>query len=163
MGIFWQLLKWLTSYLLLGRISKDKVWKDILKKTNECDWKQRERGRREHTVIQPSVLAPQNTEKVGSQVLHFQKQLTLFEKSAEWERKMKHERHLLLNRDEGGIDECPQYQWSSIIHSRPRDLKIEERQVLGEELTVKKTWVWVGSGSWWWRGKPGMLNLQRVR
>ena len=45
---------------------------------------------------------------------------------------------MLLNRDECGIDECPQYQRSSIIHSRPRDLKIEERQVLGEELTVKK-------------------------
>ena len=28
------------------------------------------------------------------------------------------------------------------------------------------TWVWVGSGSWWWTGKPGMLQslgLQRVR
>ena len=28
------------------------------------------------------------------------------------------------------------------------------------------TWVWASSGSWWWRGKPGMLQsmgLQRVR
>ena len=28
------------------------------------------------------------------------------------------------------------------------------------------TWVWVGSGSWWWTGKPGVLQsmrLQRVR
>ena len=28
------------------------------------------------------------------------------------------------------------------------------------------TWIWVGSGSWWWAGKPGMLpfmGLQRVR
>ena len=28
------------------------------------------------------------------------------------------------------------------------------------------TWVWPGSGSWWWTGKPGMLQsmgLQRVR
>ena len=28
------------------------------------------------------------------------------------------------------------------------------------------TWVWVNSGSWWWTGKPGMLQsmvLQRVR
>ena len=27
------------------------------------------------------------------------------------------------------------------------------------------TWIWVGSGSWWWTGKPGMLQsvgLQRV-
>ena len=28
------------------------------------------------------------------------------------------------------------------------------------------TWVWVNSGSWWWRGRPGVLQfmeLQRVR
>ena len=28
------------------------------------------------------------------------------------------------------------------------------------------TWVWMGSGSWWWTGRPGMLRfigLQRVR
>ena len=28
------------------------------------------------------------------------------------------------------------------------------------------TWIWVGSGSWWWRGKPGMLQSmgsQRVK
>ena len=25
------------------------------------------------------------------------------------------------------------------------------------------TWVWASSGSWWWTGKPGMLQLQRVR
>ena len=28
------------------------------------------------------------------------------------------------------------------------------------------TWIWVNSGSWWWTGKPGMLQsmgLQRVR
>ena len=28
------------------------------------------------------------------------------------------------------------------------------------------TWVWLGSGSWWWTGKPGVLQsmeLQRVR
>ena len=27
------------------------------------------------------------------------------------------------------------------------------------------TWVWVNSGSWWWRGRPGMLFMgsQRVR
>ena len=22
--------------------------------------------------------------------------------------------------------------------------------------TTQRTWVWVGSGSWWWTGKPGM-------
>ena len=31
---------------------------------------------------------------------------------------------------------------------------------------TQRTWVWVSSGSWWWTGKPGMLQpmgLQRVR
>ena len=31
---------------------------------------------------------------------------------------------------------------------------------------IQWTWVWVNSGSWWWTGKPGMLQsmgLQRVR
>ena len=31
---------------------------------------------------------------------------------------------------------------------------------------TQRTWVWVGSGSWWWTGKPGVLQsmgLQRVR
>ena len=31
---------------------------------------------------------------------------------------------------------------------------------------VRCTWVWVGSGSWWWTGRPGMLQSmgsQRVR
>ena len=31
---------------------------------------------------------------------------------------------------------------------------------------ARKTWVWVNSGSWWWTGKPGMLQStgsQRVR
>ena len=31
---------------------------------------------------------------------------------------------------------------------------------------VSRRWVWVGSGSWWWTGKPGVLQsmgLQRVR
>ena len=33
-------------------------------------------------------------------------------------------------------------------------------------LPTRWTWVWVNSGSWWWTGKPGMLQfmgLQRVR
>ena len=31
---------------------------------------------------------------------------------------------------------------------------------------TQRTWVWTSSGSWWWMGKPGMLQsmgLQRVR
>ena len=52
-----------------------------------------------------------------------------------------------------------------------------ERLKVGEEgddrgwdgwiaLPTQWTWVWVNSGSWWWRGKPGMLQSvgsQRVR
>ena len=33
-------------------------------------------------------------------------------------------------------------------------------------ITAQWTWVWVNSGSWWWTGRPGMLQsiaLQRVR
>ena len=34
-------------------------------------------------------------------------------------------------------------------------------------ITMRQTWVWVGSGSWWWTGRPGTLQssslgLQRV-
>ena len=34
------------------------------------------------------------------------------------------------------------------------------------KYTVIEKWVWVGSGSWWWTGKPGVLQSmgsQRVR
>ena len=33
-------------------------------------------------------------------------------------------------------------------------------------ITARWTWAWVNSGSWWWTGKPGMLQFvgsQRVR
>ena len=35
-----------------------------------------------------------------------------------------------------------------------------------EDVMVRWTWVWASSRSWWWTGKPGMLQsmeLQRVR
>ena len=51
--------------------------------------------------------------------------------------------------------------------------KIEGRRRRGlqrmrwlDALPTWWTWVWVSSGSWWWTGKPGMLQsmgLQRVR
>ena len=31
---------------------------------------------------------------------------------------------------------------------------------------TRRTWVWVSSGSWWWTGKPGLvqfMELQRIR
>ena len=50
--------------------------------------------------------------------------------------------------------------------------KIEGRTIRGWErmrwlngITDAMTWVWVSSGSWWWTGKPGVLQcigLQRV-
>ena len=39
-------------------------------------------------------------------------------------------------------------------------------RVFSNESTHGWTWVWVNSGSWWWTGKPGVLQfmgLQRVR
>ena len=50
--------------------------------------------------------------------------------------------------------------------------KIEGRRRRGPQrmrwldgITDARTWVWVSSGSWWWTGKPGLLQfmgLQRV-
>ena len=51
--------------------------------------------------------------------------------------------------------------------------KIEGRRRKGRQrmgwldgITDSSPWVWVNSGSWWWTGKPGMLQFmgsQRVR
>ena len=47
--------------------------------------------------------------------------------------------------------------------------KIEGRRRRGQQRMASLTWwtwVWARSGSWWWTGKPGMLQfmgLQRVR
>ena len=47
--------------------------------------------------------------------------------------------------------------------------KIEEGDDRGWDgwmaLPTQRTWVWVNSGSWWWTGRPGVLQsmeLQRV-
>ena len=50
--------------------------------------------------------------------------------------------------------------------------KIESRRIRGQQRRdgwmaslMWWTWVWVGSGNWWWTGKPGMLQsmgLQRL-
>ena len=42
----------------------------------------------------------------------------------------------------------------------------QEEKGMTEDETTQWTWVWVNSGSWWWPGRPGMLQsmeLQRVR
>ena len=49
-----------------------------------------------------------------------------------------------------------------------KDWRQEEKGIIEEEMVspTQWTWVWVNSGSWWWTGKPGMLQsmgLQRVR
>ena len=51
--------------------------------------------------------------------------------------------------------------------------KIESRRRRGwqrmrwlDGITDQRTWVWVNSGSWWWTGRPGMLQFtgsQRIR
>ena len=45
-----------------------------------------------------------------------------------------------------------------------KDWRWEEKEMTENEM-VRWTWVWVSSRSWWWTGKPGMLQsagLQRV-
>lgn len=127
------------SYILLRRILKDKIWNDITKKTNEWGWKQKEREKGD-AVIQPGILALY-MEKVENQV---KKNIT-FLKIVEfvWKEWRMRETNGTLEaicywkRDEGGRDECPCHQGSNIIHLRPSDLKIEEKQVLEEEHAVR--------------------------
>ena len=51
-----------------------------------------------------------------------------------------------------------------------KDLRWEEKGTTGWDgwmaSPTQWTWVWINSGSWWWTGRPGMLQsmgLQRVR
>ena len=42
----------------------------------------------------------------------------------------------------------------------------QERMKWLDGLPMWRTWVWVGSGNWWWTGKPGVLQsmgLKRIR
>ena len=48
-----------------------------------------------------------------------------------------------------------------------RDWGQEEKGATEDEMAslTRRTWVWVNSGSWWWTGRPGMLQFmgsQRV-
>jgi len=49
------------------------------------------------------------------------------------------------------------------------DWKWEEKGMTEDEMDGwhhRKTWIWVGSGSWWWTGRPGVLQSmgsQKVR
>ena len=64
--------------------------------------------------------------------------------------------------------------WEELTHlKRPwcwERLKVEEGVDRGWDgwmaSPTQWTWVWVNSGSWWWTGRPGVLQsmgLQRVR
>ena len=49
-----------------------------------------------------------------------------------------------------------------------KDWRREEKGMTENEMTssIQWTWVWVNSGSWWWTGRPGVLQSmgsQRVR
>ena len=47
-----------------------------------------------------------------------------------------------------------------------KDWRQEEEKVTTEHEMVGWTWVWASSRSWWWTGRPGVLQsmgLQRVR
>ena len=49
---------------------------------------------------------------------------------------------------------------------RRREKKGTTEDEIVEWSPTQWTWVWVNSGSWWWTGKPGMLQsmgLQRVK
>ena len=61
----------------------------------------------------------------------------------------------------------PRHQWNS--SNSATEESTFRRVFLGVNLLISPThwtWVWASSGSWWWTGKPGMLQsmeLQRVR
>ena len=67
----------------------------------------------------------------------------------------------------------PPYVQSWLIWKDPdagKDWRWEEKEMKGWDGWMSSpsqwTWVWVDLGSWWWRGRPGVLQsmgLQRVR
>ena len=48
-----------------------------------------------------------------------------------------------------------------------RDWRWEEKGTIEDEMVGRHhdwwTWVWVNSGSWWWTGKPGVLQSMRLQ
>ena len=49
---------------------------------------------------------------------------------------------------------------------RQEEKRMTEDEMVGWHHQTQWTWVWVNSGSWWWTGKPDMLQSvgsQRVR
>ena len=49
---------------------------------------------------------------------------------------------------------------------RQKEKRVTENEMVGWYHCLNGTWVWVNSGSWWWTGRPGVLQYmgsQRVR
>ena len=38
----------------------------------------------------------------------------------------------------------------------------KEDEMVGWHHQLKWRWVWISSGSWWWTGKPGMLQSRQI-
>ena len=126
--IVWQVVKLLTSHLLLRRVSKDPTWNHITRKTNELGLKAK-RNRKEVSVIPPKVLAP-TYEKGGEPSAEADR---IFKNSwVSWHRVEKERGKgnargiCYCSRDEGGREECSCHQWGSKIHSRSGDLSIKQ-------------------------------------
>ena len=52
--------------------------------------------------------------------------------------------------------------WAAIYvaqsQTRPKQLSSSSMGVYIYMASLTQTWVWASSGSWWWTGKPGMLQ-----
>ena len=46
---------------------------------------------------------------------------------------------------------------------RQKEKGTTEDEMVGWHQTTWWTWVWVSSGSWWWTGKPGMLQSMELQ
>ena len=56
-------------------------------------------------------------------------------------------------------------QRADLLEKTPMLGKIEGKRRRGwqrircvDDITYSKTWIWANSGSWWWTGKPGVLQ-----
>ena len=84
--------------------------------------------------------------------------------------------YIFIRRTDNAGDEIPIFWQSDMKSIRKRPWCWERLKAGGEEgdrgwdgwmaSPIQWTWVWANSGSWWWTGRPGMLQsmgFQRVR